>query len=213
MQSEKDVLQSRRCRSKRQRNEAVYTCNFALPDAFVGETSGKVATEIAVVNGFFVSVCLLDDSDTMRYVGGGVLNNPVTRASQSRERGRIPRARWLKQSGIVRCDDMAPRVKRQAQSELSVVTRLGCALLKHSPRVNNGSNKRVVRPNQRRAGTDQGSAAPTWRLVQRTSLRRQTHPRPSGAFSSTLPWLQRDASSGKRFQGLGLSKPSACNLE
>jgi hypothetical protein len=28
-----------------------------------------------------------------------------------------------------------------------------------------------------------------------------------------LPWLQRDASSGKRFQGLGLSKPSACNLE
>ncbi len=36
---------------------------------------------------------------------------PVTRASQSRERGRIPRARWLKQSGLVRCDDMAPKSK------------------------------------------------------------------------------------------------------
>ncbi len=38
---------------------------------------------------------------------------PVTRASQSRERGRIPRARWLKQSGLVRCDDMAPKSKSQ----------------------------------------------------------------------------------------------------
>jgi hypothetical protein len=36
---------------------------------------------------------------------------PVTRANQSRERGRIPRARWLKQSGLVRCDDMAPKSK------------------------------------------------------------------------------------------------------
>ena len=34
---------------------------------------------------------------------------PVTRASQSGERGRIPRARWLKESGLVRCEDMAPR--------------------------------------------------------------------------------------------------------
>ena len=36
---------------------------------------------------------------------------PVTRASQSQERGRIPRARWLKQSGLVRCEDMAPKSK------------------------------------------------------------------------------------------------------
>jgi len=47
----------------------------------------------AVVNGFFY---FHDDSDTMRYVSGGVLNNPVTRASQSRDGGRIPRAGWLK---------------------------------------------------------------------------------------------------------------------
>ena len=30
--------------------------------------------------------CVLD-SESMRYVGGGVLNNPVTRANQSREGG------------------------------------------------------------------------------------------------------------------------------
>jgi hypothetical protein len=30
---------------------------------------------------------LLDSSESMRYVGGGVLNNPVTRANQSREGG------------------------------------------------------------------------------------------------------------------------------
>ena len=39
------------------------------------------------------------------------LRYPVTRASQNGERGRIPRARWLKQSGLVRCDDMAPESK------------------------------------------------------------------------------------------------------
>ena len=39
------------------------------------------------------------------------LRYPVTRANQSGERGRIPRARWLKQSGLVRCDDMAPKSK------------------------------------------------------------------------------------------------------
>ena len=38
----------------------------------------------AVVSGFFV---FYDDSDTMRNVGGGVLNNPVTRANQSRDGG------------------------------------------------------------------------------------------------------------------------------
>ena len=35
----------------------------------------------------------------------------ATRANQSRERGRIARAWWLKQSGIVRCDNMAPKRK------------------------------------------------------------------------------------------------------
>jgi hypothetical protein len=38
----------------------------------------------AVVTAFLVCG---SDSDTMRYVGGGVLNNPDTRASQIRERG------------------------------------------------------------------------------------------------------------------------------
>jgi hypothetical protein len=43
---------------------------------------------------------------------------PVTRASQSRERGLIPRARWLKQSGLVRCDDMAPKSKSRHRAKL-----------------------------------------------------------------------------------------------
>ena len=38
------------------------------------------------------------------------LGYPVTRASQSREGGRILRAWWLKESEVVRCDDMAPKV-------------------------------------------------------------------------------------------------------
>ena len=53
--------------------------------------------------------CFLRDPDAMRYVGGGEIRNPVTRASQSRDGGRIPRAGWLKESGIVRCEDMAPK--------------------------------------------------------------------------------------------------------
>jgi hypothetical protein len=44
------------------------------------------------------------------------LRYPVTRASQSRGRGLIARARWLKQSGIVRCDDMAPKSNIEAQA-------------------------------------------------------------------------------------------------
>jgi len=43
---------------------------------------------------------------------------PVTRASQSGERGRIPRARWLKQSGLVRGDDMAPKSKSRHRAKL-----------------------------------------------------------------------------------------------
>ena len=41
--------------------------------------------QYAVVSGFFCF--LLDSSESMRYVGGGVLNNPVTRANQSGEGG------------------------------------------------------------------------------------------------------------------------------
>jgi len=51
----------------------------------------------AVVSGFFASVLSVVDSDTMRHVDGGVLKNPVTRASQSGGGGRIPRAGRLKQ--------------------------------------------------------------------------------------------------------------------
>ena len=39
------------------------------------------------------------------------LRYPDTRASQIGERGLSLRARWLKQSGTVRCDDMAPKGK------------------------------------------------------------------------------------------------------
>mgnify|MGYP003656816272 CR=1 FL=1 len=39
------------------------------------------------------------------------LRYPDTRASQIGERGLSLRARWLKQSEIVRCDDMAPKSK------------------------------------------------------------------------------------------------------
>ena len=185
------VLQSNRCRGKRQVTKPF---THALAHLWVStEGSSKRL------------FCFHDDSDTMRYVGGGVLNNPVTRASQSRERGRIPRARWLKQSGIVRCDDMAPRVKRQAQSELSVVTRLGCALLKHSPRVNHGNNKRVDRPNQRRAGADQRATAVAFDLVQRTPLRWETNTRPSCKLSAALPKLSWHSAARQGFQRLGIT--------
>lgn len=185
------VLQSNRCRRKQQLKAVTH----ALA-SFGGFRPSAVVTVFCVLD---------DDSDTMRYVGGGVLNNPVTRASQSRERGRIPRARWLKQSGIVRCDDMAPRVKRQAQSELSVVTRLGCALLKHSPRVNHGNNKRVDRPNQRRAGADQRATAVAFDLVQRTPLRWETNTRPSRKLSAALPKLSWHSAARQRFQRLGIT--------
>ena len=43
---------------------------------------------------------------------------PETRASQIGERGRILRARWLKQSEIVRCDDMAPKSSYRHRANL-----------------------------------------------------------------------------------------------
>jgi hypothetical protein len=47
---------------------------------------------------------------------------PVTRASQSRGRGLSPRARWLKQSGTVRCDGMAPKSNTLRHRQTLVLT-------------------------------------------------------------------------------------------
>jgi len=44
------------------------------------------------------------------------LRYPDTRANQIGERGLSPRARWLKQSGTVRGDDMAPKSNIEAQA-------------------------------------------------------------------------------------------------
>ena len=46
------------------------------------------------------------------------LRYPDTRANQIGERGLSPRARWLKQSGTVRSDDMAPKGKHRGTGEL-----------------------------------------------------------------------------------------------
>ena len=46
------------------------------------------------------------------------LRYPDTRANQIGERGLSPRARWLKQSGAVRGDDMAPKGKHRSTGEL-----------------------------------------------------------------------------------------------
>ena len=56
------------------------------------------------------------------------LGNPVTRASQSGGRGLIPRARWLKQSGIVRCDELAPK-SRDSKHRANFVFEHGKAVL------------------------------------------------------------------------------------
>lgn len=186
------VVQLNRCRRKRQA-EAVYSCSFPIRGVPTGGSSKRL-------------FCFHSDSDTMRHVGGGVLNNPATRASQSRGGGRIPRAGWLIKSGVVRRDDMAPRVINRAQSETAVLTRLGCALLQHSPRVSNDSNQRVDRGDKRRTGVDQGAEVLARLLVQRPSIRRQRHPRPSGKLSRALPRLQGHTPAHKRFQGLGVKR-------
>ena len=85
MQSDKSVVQSACCCGKRQTR--------AVTHAFALGSHRRVTTE-GSSNGF---LHFHSDSDTMRHVGGGVLNNPVTRASQSRGGGRIPRAGRLKQ--------------------------------------------------------------------------------------------------------------------
>ena len=73
----------------------------------------------AVVTAF----CIYDhDSDTMRHVGGGVLNNPVTRASQSRGGGRIPRAGRLKQVWDSVSDDWLHTEDRRGVERTLVLT-------------------------------------------------------------------------------------------
>ena len=83
MQSDLAMVESSRC-SRSQHLKAV---THALA-SFGRERPSAVVTAFLVYDG---------DSDTMRYVDGGVLKNPVTRASQSGGGGRIPRAGRLKQ--------------------------------------------------------------------------------------------------------------------
>lgn len=73
----------------------------------------------AVVTAFFVHGF---DSDIMRHVGGGVLNNPVTRASQSRGGGRIPRAGRLKQVWDNVSDDWLHTEDRRGVERTLVLT-------------------------------------------------------------------------------------------
>jgi hypothetical protein len=85
MQLDKSVVEFACCCGKRQTR--------AVTHAFALGSHRRVTTE-GSSNGF---LHFHSDSDTMRYVDGGVLNNPVTRASQSGGGGRIPRAGRLKQ--------------------------------------------------------------------------------------------------------------------
>jgi len=73
MRPEKSVVEFTRC----SRSQQVKAVTHALA-SFGRERSSAVVTAFFVYDG---------DSDTMRYVGGGVLNNPDTRANQIRGRG------------------------------------------------------------------------------------------------------------------------------
>ena len=56
------------------------------------------------------------------------LRYPITRANQSGERGRIFRAWWLKQSEVMRCDDLAPK-SRHLKHRANFVYEHGKAML------------------------------------------------------------------------------------
>jgi len=56
------------------------------------------------------------------------LRYPITRANQSGERGRIFRAWWLKQSEVMRCDDLAPK-SRHFKHRANFVYEHGKAML------------------------------------------------------------------------------------
>ena len=157
----------------------------------------------AVVTAFFIHGY---DSDIMRHVGGGVLNNPVTRASQSGGGGRIPRAGRFNKSEITqrRLAPYEALLKRRANFDLDHGKATLCSSIHHRGH-QNASNKRMVGTDQRRARLDQGSAVPAWRLVQRAPLRWEADPRPSCQLPSALSWIQRDPADRQRLQGLDLT--------
>lgn len=110
MQPDKSVVQSVCCCGKRQTR--------AVTHAFALGSHRRVTTE-GSSNGF---LHFHSDSDTMRHVGGGVLNNPVTRASQSRGGGRIPRAGRLKQVWDSVSDDWLHTEDRRGVERTLVLT-------------------------------------------------------------------------------------------
>ena len=131
MQSEKSVIQWNCCRRKQQIEGRLHM-RSALPD---DESQIHEARFLpgAVVSGFFTSVLSVVDSDTMRHVDGGVLNNPVTRASQSGGGGRIPRAGRLKKSRITQ-RRLAPyegQSKRRANFDLDHGKATLCSSIHH----------------------------------------------------------------------------------
>ena len=110
MQFDKSVVQWGCCHGKRQTRAVTHA--FAL-----GQKPG-VSIE-GSSNGF---LHFHSDSDTMRYVDGGVLNNPVTRASQSGGGGRIPRAGRLKQVWDNVSDDWLHTEDRRGVERTLVLT-------------------------------------------------------------------------------------------
>ena len=109
MQPDQSVIQSACC-GRSQQFESRYSC--------IGSREREDRPS-AVVTAF----CIHDgNSDTMRYVGGGVLNNPVTRASHSRGGGRIPRAGRLKQVWDSVSDDWLHTEDRRSVERTLVLT-------------------------------------------------------------------------------------------
>jgi hypothetical protein len=108
MHPDKSVVQWGCCRRKRP-TEAVYSCLFHLMVVPTGGSSKRL-------------FCFYGDSDTMRHVGGGVLKNPVTRASHSRGGGRIPRAGRLKQVWDNVSDDWLHTEDRRGVERTLVLT-------------------------------------------------------------------------------------------
>ena len=109
MQPDKSVVQWRCC-GRSQQFESRYSC--------IGSREREDRPS-AVVTAFVIGG---PDSDTMRYVGGGVLNNPVTRASQSGGGGRIPRAGRLKQVWDNVSDDWLHTEDRRGVERTLVLT-------------------------------------------------------------------------------------------
>ena len=109
MHSDKSVVEWRCC-GRSQQFESRYSC--------IGSREREDRPS-AVVTAFVIGG---PDSDTMRYVDGGVLNNPVTRASQSGGGGRIPRAGRLKQVWDNVSDDWLHTEDRRGVERTLVLT-------------------------------------------------------------------------------------------